>query len=257
MRKFLISLAKDIQRRELFFSQPDTADFEVFDAVNMMQMPQQEIESLFDLESFKQHYQRNATKGEVGCTLSHLEVYKRVMQDPNIAEDDYVLVCEDDALLCENFQQHLTALLQQNPNSDIIWLGQSKIAKFNDIELELNYPTSFNFMLKKIVNSQYYYCYPYRNYFAGTVAYLIKKSACISFWQEINQGTSIYWLADDFILFEQKLALDIMAIRPLMVIENPNLASNLELARASVQANLFSKVIKYPLKKLMAIKRNL
>ena len=37
MKKYLISLDKDVQRRELFFSQPNTADFEVFSAINTMQ----------------------------------------------------------------------------------------------------------------------------------------------------------------------------------------------------------------------------
>ena len=33
MNKYLISLDKDVQRRELFFAQPDTADFAVFSAI--------------------------------------------------------------------------------------------------------------------------------------------------------------------------------------------------------------------------------
>ena len=37
MNKYLISLDKDVQRRELFFAQPDTADFTVFSAINTMQ----------------------------------------------------------------------------------------------------------------------------------------------------------------------------------------------------------------------------
>ena len=37
MNKYLISLDKDVQRRELFFAQPDTADFAVFSAINTMQ----------------------------------------------------------------------------------------------------------------------------------------------------------------------------------------------------------------------------
>ena len=37
MNKYLISLDKDVQRRELFFTQSDTADFVVFSAINTMQ----------------------------------------------------------------------------------------------------------------------------------------------------------------------------------------------------------------------------
>lgn len=42
-----------------------------------------------------------------------------------------------------------------------------------------------------------------------------------------------------------------------MVIENPNLTSNLEDLRGSLKNNLFKKLLKLPLKKVLAIKRNL
>ena len=42
-----------------------------------------------------------------------------------------------------------------------------------------------------------------------------------------------------------------------MVIENPQLVSNLEAIRGSQANNLVKKLLKYPLKKLMAIRRNL
>ncbi|HDL3366556.1 TPA: Lsg locus protein 4, partial [Mannheimia haemolytica] len=65
-----------------------------------------------------------------------------------------------------------------------------------------------------------------------------------------------YWLADDFILFEKNFKFDVLIVRPLMAIENPVLISNLEDLRGSLNNNLFKKAVKYPLKKLLAIKRN-
>ena len=47
MNKYLISLDKDIQRRELFFAQPDTADFAVFSAINTMQKEWEELAEVF------------------------------------------------------------------------------------------------------------------------------------------------------------------------------------------------------------------
>ena len=41
MKKYLISLDKDNHRRELFFAQPDTADFSVFSAFNTMNEDEQ------------------------------------------------------------------------------------------------------------------------------------------------------------------------------------------------------------------------
>ncbi|MCW9732131.1 glycosyltransferase family 25 protein [Avibacterium sp. 20-15] len=253
MKKFLISLDKDHQRRELFFSQPDTRDFTVFSAINTMQETPENLTALYDQEKFSQRYGRNVTKGEIGCTLSHLAVYALIAKDTSIQEDEYCLICEDDALFNQDFQYHLTALLKENIQADIILIGQSKIDHFNHSELEINYPTTFSFLRHRISGTGFSYSYPYRNYFAGTVAYLIKKSAVKPFLAEEKP----YWLADDYILFENKFSLDTQVIRPLLAIENPTLMSNLEAVRGSAKHYFWQKLMKYPLKKLLAIKRNL
>lgn len=256
MKKYLISLEKDAYRRELFFSQPDTADFRIFNAINTMGAAQAELEALFDFETFEKHYQRNVTKGEIGCTLSHLAVYQLIANDASIQDNDYALVCEDDCLFAVNFQQNLTALLKENLPADIVLVGQSKILRFDDKELAINYPSTFRVWQKKVGETEYRYSYPYKNYFAGTVAYLIKKSTACKFLVEA-QKTKPFWLADDYILFGNQFKMDTLIIRPLMAIENPNLASNLEDLRGSLDNNLMKKLIKLPLKKLLAIKRNL
>ena len=43
LKKYLISLDKDIQRRELFFSQKNTEDFQIFSAINTMQKDWDEL----------------------------------------------------------------------------------------------------------------------------------------------------------------------------------------------------------------------
>ncbi|ABY69602.1 glycosyltransferase involved in LPS biosynthesis [Actinobacillus pleuropneumoniae serovar 3 str. JL03] len=256
MKKFLISLDKDAQRRELFFSQADTADFTVFSAINTMNVEQSELEQRFDFAKFEQRYGRKVTKGEIGCTMSHLGVYELIVNDESINEDDYALVCEDDCLFAANFQQNLTALLNEKLNADIVLVGQSKILSFDDTELAINYPATFRFLQKKIGETEYRYAYPYKNYFAGTVAYLIKKSTARKFLAQ--KATELpFWLADDYILFGQQFAINTLVVRPLMAIENPNLVSNLENLRGSLSNNMFKKVLKFPLKKLLAIKRNL
>lgn len=253
MKKYLISLDKDQHRRELFFSQENTQDFEVFSALNTMNADLNELSKSFDMDKFKARYSRVVTKGEIGCTLSHLSVYQKIVENEQVQESEYALICEDDVLFNENFQANLDKLLSQNLKADIILIGQSKIAEFDDVELEINYPTTFGFLLNK--ENQFSLCYPYKNYFAGTVAYLIKKSAARRLLEQVNART--YWLADDFILFGEKFGLDIQIVRPLMAIENPKLNSNLEAVRGSVANNLFKKLLKYPLKKALAVKRNL
>ena len=145
MNKYLISLDKDVQRRELFFAQPDTADFAVFSAINTMQKEWDALAEVFNPTKFEQHYGRNVTKGEIGCTLSHLAVYRQIVEDQSVAENDYALVCEDDALFNANLSPKTTALLTEKCGADIVLIGQSKIAEFDDVELEINYPTTFSF----------------------------------------------------------------------------------------------------------------
>lgn len=264
MKKYLISLTKDIQRREIFFRQTDAQDFQVLDAINTMHESPENLITIFDSEKFKKRYARPVTKGEIGCTLSHLAVFRLIKNDENIKNNEYCLICEDDAFFNEDFQYHVDCLIRQveyteriteKKYAEIILLGQSKIASFDDIELELTYPTTFSFLQKKILGSSFKYSYTYKPYFAGTVAYLIKKSAVDIFLEKAIERP--FWLADDYLLFKKEFKLDICNVRPLLAIENPNLQSNLEDFRGSLEHKLWRKLLKYPFKKLLAIIRNL
>ena len=254
MNKYLISLDKDVQRRELFFAQPDTVDFVVFSAINTMQKEWDDLAEVFNPTKFEQHYGRNVTKGEIGCTLSHLAVYRQIVEDQNVMENDYALVCEDDALFNSNLSPKTIALLTEKCDAGIVLIGQSKIAEFDDVELEINYPTTFSFLRQTVGDVTV--AYPYKSYFAATVAYLIKKSAARAFLKQLEQEKP-FWLADDFLLFETQFQINNNVVRPLVAIENPQLVSNLEAIRGSKSNNLVKKLIKYPLKKILAVKKNL
>lgn len=53
LKKYLISLDKDIQRRKLFFSQKNTEDFQIFSAINTMQKDWDELASILILNNLK------------------------------------------------------------------------------------------------------------------------------------------------------------------------------------------------------------
>lgn len=257
MKKYLISLERDSERRALFFAQADTQGFTVFTAINTMQTSENELNRQFDLVQFQKRYGRAVTKGEIGCILSHLAIYQQIVEDSTILQDEYCLICEDDALFDKDFQQKLENIINYSTLSDIVLLGQSKIGQFNDIELEINYPTTFGFLQNKLPNTNLSISYPYRNYFAGTVAYLIRKSAASQILGALKDHNKPYWLADDFILFGQQFKLGIKIVRPLIVIENPKINSNLESVRGSISHHFVKKLMKYPLKKILAVIRNL
>ena len=93
--------------------------------------------------------------------------------------------------------------LNRKCDADIVLIGQSKIAEFNDVELEINYPTTFSFLRQTIGDVTV--AYPYKSYFAGTVAYLIKNQRHVHF--ETTRTRKPFWLADDFLLFETQFRL--------------------------------------------------
>ena len=86
--------------------------------------------------------------------------------------------------------------------------------------------------------------------------YLIKKSAARAFLKQLEQEKP-FWLADDFLLFETQFQINNKVVRPLIAIENPQLVSNLEAIRGSKSNNWVKKLMKYPLKKILAVKKNL
>ena len=70
---------------------------------------------------------------------------------------------------------------------------------------KLIYPTTFSFLRQTVGDVTV--AYPYKSYFAGTVAYLIKKSAARAFLKQLEQEKP-FWLADDFLLFETQFQIN-------------------------------------------------
>lgn len=66
------------------------------------------------------------------------------------------------------------------------------------VELEINYPTTFSFLRQTVGDVTV--AYPYKSYFAGTVAYLIKKSAARAFLRQIEQENRFGWLMISYYL---------------------------------------------------------
>lgn len=68
---------------------------------------------------------RAITKGEVGCALSHIKVWERIIET-----DDAGIILEDDAELCDNFLFELMDRLRKvSSEYDLMYLGRKKMTK--------------------------------------------------------------------------------------------------------------------------------
>ncbi len=80
-------------------------DFQLIEAVNGRELSEAELAALYDPVQAKKLILREMAPGEIGCSLSHLKIYQKMI-DENVAE---VLVLEDDAQIdpeCLEILQH-------------------------------------------------------------------------------------------------------------------------------------------------------
>jgi GR25 family glycosyltransferase involved in LPS biosynthesis len=61
------------------------------------------------------------TPGAVGCALSHLNIYNKIIEE--IDDNNYVLILEDDITIDNNFMNKLNNYINKMPQFDILFLG--------------------------------------------------------------------------------------------------------------------------------------
>ena len=117
----IINLKRRHDRRvkmEAQFQSQNITDYAFMDAVDGNQLiPDETIHSLFKGNDF------NYRKGIIGCAMSHLALWKRLMHDPS--SDVYVVV-EDDAELVDNFDWKLRKaikLFASEPSAELCFIS--------------------------------------------------------------------------------------------------------------------------------------
>ena len=96
MKTYIINLPQSAERRAAMEGQlarfPELkAEFVA--AVDGRAMSEEEVRAAFDAERARAYYGRSLTRGEVGCTLSHVRCYNRIAE----GADEVALILEDDA----------------------------------------------------------------------------------------------------------------------------------------------------------------
>lgn len=101
IQTYVVNLEKDVKKRERMTEHLLKIPFldVVFSkAVEGRKLSPDELDHLADMAEFKKRYGHKATLPALGCSLSHLEIYKNTCKS-----SDPVLILEDDATLAENF----------------------------------------------------------------------------------------------------------------------------------------------------------
>lgn len=92
MKTYVINLASQIKKKEHIISECKklNLDFEIYNAINGEELSEEFINK--NVLDYPNCY---LTKGEIGCALSHINIYKEIVRN-NLP---YALILEDDAVL--------------------------------------------------------------------------------------------------------------------------------------------------------------
>lgn len=97
MKTFVISMRSAVDRCKFMQEQLSALgmDFEIFPAVDGRRLSQEELTTCCDFKWMRRYCGRVLTPGEIGCALSHIGIYRKIVDE----QLPYALILEDDAWL--------------------------------------------------------------------------------------------------------------------------------------------------------------
>ena len=176
---FVVNLKADGHKRERVLSLCSKFELEhakIFPAVNGALLPSDILNGIYNSEIAIQKNKRELSRGEIGCALSHINLYKKIMSE-NI---EIALILEDDIAFSKDFKSTLDDLLQSNLPEDweLILLG-------HHIDIDRYKDTRFNIWSKFKINQGHSRYRPSEVAF-GTYGYLINNRGAARLLEEIK-----------------------------------------------------------------------
>ena len=133
MKIYVVNLKKDINKRQKIismFQKLNITNYEIFDAVNGNELKHFQInKNWYDPWSHL-----HLTKGEVGCALSHYQLWQKIKNEKKMAmilEDDFIIDNEKLFVECANYEGENVL-----DEFEVLYLGRKKMG--NKIEEEIH-----------------------------------------------------------------------------------------------------------------------
>lgn len=201
---FVISALKATERRASISKQLDELGL-AFEFVDAFYLNAEEAQThLNTAPSSQVSITKPLAIGEVGCSLSHIEAYKRMLAN----DLPYALIIEDDAIIDNKLLELINNL--KNIAFDVVIAGRSKLSAADYQYSSLYFPVTRHHKFESLVVG-----YPIKLRKYGTVGYFISHSAAK---QMIELNFPINTVADDWPYFGKTI--DIKEARPLVIYED-------------------------------------
>lgn len=162
IKTYVINLKDSVHRRETVLAELAKypfLDVELVEAVDGRKSKPEDMKSCFDSDKFISKYLRTPKGGEIGCTLSHMNCYRKLLK----TDEEFALILEDDVrfLYPEDMKTTLNDIINEYKEDEpfFITLGMHY----------LYYPKKYR-KLNKYTLYKIHLAY-------GTWAYLINRKA--------------------------------------------------------------------------------
>lgn len=200
IKTYIINLPQEHERRKNILAETvkyPCLDVEMVKAIYGKILSDNEKDRLFDKNKFRKYYGRTLLPGEIGCTLSHRNCYKLLLE----SEYEFALILEDDAYIKDDVFSafFIKSVMEFMNSSDPVVLLLH--ADFESIGS----------------NSSFYGKYDLYAVYSAlfTTAYLLNKSAARLF---LQKEPPYFWVADDWHLF-RKWGAHIYSLFPSVVVQ--------------------------------------
>ena len=215
MHCFAINLESNFLRRQQIEHELGKLEcpFEIVNAVDGWKLNPDELEHVYDKEKAAANY-RELSKTEVGCSLSHISVYKKIMERGL----SYAFVVEDDAVFNEDTVPVLQALAESADQD-------------NPAIVLLTHVDYYTRMGEKRISKDYYQVRPVSRHVWLAHGYFITREAA----KRLIEVQSPVWLpADHWKYFEKNAHIRVTSIVPYCVgMSGMSKESNIEKDRKS------------------------
>jgi glycosyl transferase family 25 len=210
---YVIHMAKNTERLIHFEKHYKNSDisfkkYNVFSAVvgnklNLIEyVTPNSYEQILEIEkTLKRKHHYDLTRGAVGCYLSHLSIYKKIIET-NI---DYAIVFEDDSIMATDFYSRLQYGLSKIPDDwDILLLGLTCLK----CDIKMNY-----------IDVQRFW---------GTHGYIIKNKTAAKLIEYLDKPLSKQIDADISLLIKRKI-IRVYGINPIIVAQESSFKSDIQI----------------------------
>jgi glycosyl transferase, family 25 len=177
IKVFVISLKRSVDRKAHMEKQLGRLNmaYEFVDAIDGQRLSDYEITAKYGVRTFPPWPSINArplVKGEIGCLLSHLKVYEKMIHE----DIEYACIFEDDAIFEKDLGTLLETRLLEISDYELLLLGH--IGRYHKDALQGAECSSH----KEKAFSRYHIAKPIESPY-GTYAYIIKQSAALKLLQ--------------------------------------------------------------------------